>query len=66
MDNRIHFFSQVDVIPKKIEPEKLGIRGRQANEFAELGFPILPGIILDTDIASEIKPEAIKKDISNL
>ena len=66
MDNRIHFFSQIDVIPKKIESEKLGIRGRQANEFAELGFPILPGFILDTDIASEVKPEEIKKDIMAL
>ncbi|MCL2479388.1 MAG: pyruvate, phosphate dikinase, partial [Treponema sp.] len=66
MDHRIHFFSQKDVIPSKIESEKLGIRGRQANEFAELGFPILPGFILDTDIASEIKGDAIKKDITNL
>ena len=66
MDNRIHFFSQIDVIPKKIEAEKLGIRGRQANEFAELGFPILPGIILDADIASDIKPAEIKKDIAAL
>ena len=66
MDNRIHFFSQIDVIPKKIEGEKLGIRGRQANEFAELGFPILPGIILDTDIASDIKPAEIKKDVAAL
>ena len=66
MDNRIHFFSQKDVIPQKIESEKLGIRGRQANEFAELGFPILPGFILDTDIASEIKPGVIEKDITAL
>jgi len=66
MDNRIHFFSQIDVIPKKIESEKLGIRGRQANEFAELGFPILPGFILDTDIASDIKPQEIKKDVMTL
>ncbi len=66
MDSRIHFFSQKDVIPSKIESEKLGIRGRQANEFAELGFPILPGFILDTDIASEVKPEAVKKDITSL
>ncbi|MCL2473248.1 MAG: PEP-utilizing enzyme, partial [Treponema sp.] len=28
------------------------------------GFPILPGIILDADIATEIKPGAIKKDIA--
>jgi pyruvate,orthophosphate dikinase len=66
MDNRIHFFSQIDVIPKKVAPELLGIRGRQANEFAELGFPILPGFILDTTIASELEGEDIKKDIAAL
>ena len=63
MDSRIHFFSQIDVIPKKVNDEKLGIRGRQANEFANLGFPILPGFILDTDIASSIKVDDIKKDV---
>jgi len=65
MDSRIHFFSQNNVIPSKTKPELLGIRGRQANEFAELAFPILPGIILDTDIASEIDPKA-GKDIFEL
>ncbi|MDR2434254.1 MAG: pyruvate, phosphate dikinase [Treponema sp.] len=66
MDSRIHFFSHIDVIPKSVAPELLGIRGRQANEFAELGFPILPGFILDTEIASEIDPGAIKKDVNSL
>jgi pyruvate,orthophosphate dikinase len=66
MDNRIHFFSQIDVISNKIDREKLGIRGRQANEFAEMGFPILPGFILDADIASEIKPDGIRKDIASM
>jgi pyruvate,orthophosphate dikinase len=66
MDNRIHFFSQTDVVPKKVAPELLGIRGRQANEFAELGFPILPGFILDTEIASEIDPKGIRKDVISL
>jgi pyruvate,orthophosphate dikinase len=66
MDSRIHFFSQKDIIPGKIPPELLGIRGRQANEFAELGFPILPGIILNTDIASQIDTKAIKKDVIEL
>jgi pyruvate,orthophosphate dikinase len=66
MDSRIHFFSQKDVISKKVASERLGVRGRQANEFAELGFPILPGFILDTEIASEINPKTIKKDISAL
>ncbi|MDR0641451.1 MAG: pyruvate, phosphate dikinase [Treponema sp.] len=66
MDSRIHFFSQKDIIPAKISPELLGIRGRQANEFAELGFPILPGFILDANIASELNPPALKKDIMAL
>ncbi|MDR2952994.1 MAG: pyruvate, phosphate dikinase, partial [Treponema sp.] len=66
MDTRIHFFSQNNVIPSKVKPELLGIRGRQANEFAELHFPILPGFILDTEIASEIDPKAIMKDIAEL
>jgi pyruvate,orthophosphate dikinase len=66
MDSRIHFFSQKDVISSKTASELLGIRGRQANEFAELGFPILPGFILDTEIASEFDPKAAKKDIGVL
>ncbi|MDR0321853.1 MAG: pyruvate, phosphate dikinase [Treponema sp.] len=66
MDSRIHFFSQKDVISQKVNHELLGIRGRQANEFAELEFPILPGIILDTEIASEVEPKTIKKDINDL
>ncbi|MDR0486719.1 MAG: pyruvate, phosphate dikinase [Treponema sp.] len=66
MDSRIHFFSQKDVISPKVSPELLGIRGRQANEFAELGFPILPGMILDAGIVPEMDPRAIKKDIWEL
>ncbi|MDR2072875.1 MAG: pyruvate, phosphate dikinase [Spirochaetaceae bacterium] len=63
MDKRIHFFSQKDVIPKNVASELLGIRGRQANEFAELKFPILPGFIIDTTLASEIDPKLIRKDV---
>ncbi|MDR2965037.1 MAG: pyruvate, phosphate dikinase [Treponema sp.] len=66
MDPRIHFFSQNSVIPSKNRSELLGIRGRQANEFAELSFPILPGIIFDTEISSEIDPKAIRKDLAEL
>ncbi|GAB1481579.1 PEP-utilizing enzyme [Treponema sp.] len=66
MDDRINFFSQIDVIPKKVAPELLGIRGRQANEFAELGFPILPGFILDSRIASSLDQLNIKKDLKSL
>ncbi|MDR0324363.1 MAG: pyruvate, phosphate dikinase [Treponema sp.] len=66
MDSRIHFFSQNTVISSKIKPELLGIRGRQANEFAELSFPILPGLILNTELASEFDAKAHKKDILEL
>ena len=66
MDNRIHFFSQKDKISNKIEPEMLGIRGRQANEFAELGFPILPGFIINTELASCLDKVDISKDIKTL
>ncbi|MDR2701108.1 MAG: pyruvate, phosphate dikinase [Spirochaetaceae bacterium] len=65
MDKRIHFFSQKEVI-KNVPPEFLGIRGRQANEFAELKFPILPGFIIDTSLASKIDTKAVKKDISEM
>ncbi|MDR2552983.1 MAG: pyruvate, phosphate dikinase [Treponema sp.] len=66
MDKRIHFFSQKDVIPSSVAPELLGIRGRQANEFAELKFPILPGFIIDSDLASAIDAKAVRKDVRTL
>ena len=70
MNNRIHFFSQIDVIPAKVPSGEmpgrlLGLRGRQANEFAELGFPILPGFIIDAALASEIG-KADEKDIKKI
>jgi pyruvate,orthophosphate dikinase len=66
MNSGIHFFSQKDIIPPKVPPELLGIRGRLIAEFAALKFPILPGFILDTGIASEIDPAAIRKDVEVL
>jgi pyruvate,orthophosphate dikinase len=66
MDKRIHFFSQKEGISKKIAPELLGIRGRQANEFAELRFPILPGFILDSSVASELSALDIRKEVKAL
>ncbi|MDR0451424.1 MAG: pyruvate, phosphate dikinase [Treponema sp.] len=69
MDSRIHFFSQIDVIPGSVPGKLLGLRGRQANEFAEMGFPILPGFVIDTSLASEfekIGTKEIRKDIAAL
>jgi pyruvate, orthophosphate dikinase len=61
MKSNIHFFSQKESV-KKVETEKLGIRGRQANEFAQLQFPILPGFIIDSDAASALAKEDVGKE----
>ncbi|GHT58425.1 pyruvate, phosphate dikinase [Spirochaetia bacterium] len=66
MNRHIHFFSQKDGISGKIDAGLLGVWGRELNDLAELGFPILPGFILDAEIASGIDAEAIKKDIKAL
>ena len=41
MKDNIHFFSQKENVKKGVDLEKLGMRGRQANEFSEL-FPADP------------------------
>lgn len=59
MKNNVHFFSQHNIIKTKVDDQKLGQRGRQANEFAELQFPILPGFVIDADVASQLENENI-------
>ena len=44
MKDNIHFFSQNETAKKVCDMEKLGQRGRQAMEFADLALPILPGL----------------------
>jgi len=55
----IHFFSQKESAKKDLDLERLGQRGRQAFEFAELALPILPGFVLDADIAARLENEKI-------
>lgn len=62
--NAIHFFSQDTTVGKKIDSDLLGIRGRQANEFAELGLPILPGFIIDSSAASSLEKDNVYKGIA--
>ncbi|HUW69870.1 MAG TPA: putative PEP-binding protein [bacterium] len=63
MKANVHFFSQKDSIAKGINLETLGQRGRQANEFSELGFPILPGFIIDSVVASKLADADIKSAV---
>ncbi len=59
MKANIHFFSQNDTIKANVDKDTLGQRGRQANEFAELQFPILPGFIIDSNVASNLADEDV-------
>ena len=59
MKDNIHFFSQNENVKKGVDLEKLGMRGRQANEFSELSLPILPGFVIDSDAASGLNDPKI-------
>ncbi len=52
MKNNIHPFSQNNFSIKKEVINKIGIRGKQAMDFAKLDLPILPGFIIDAEIAA--------------
>jgi pyruvate, orthophosphate dikinase len=54
MKNNIHYFSKSEHIKNEYALEKIGLRGKQANDFSMLNLPILPGFIIDSDIASHI------------
>jgi pyruvate,orthophosphate dikinase len=57
MKDNIHFFGQNESVKKVFDVDKLGQRGRQAVEFAELALPILPGFIFDSEIAASLHKE---------
>lgn len=62
--NAIHFFSNKQAVNAKIDKKLLGIRGKQANEFAVLKLPILPGVILDASIVQNLKNEKLYSALS--
>ena len=64
MKEHIHFFSKNVYIKKEEVIEKIGRRGRLANELAELNLPILPGFIIDAEVASYLKDEELKPHLS--
>jgi len=64
ISNNIHFFNSKETVGKKVDKNLLGIRGRQANEFAELKLPILPGIIIDASVMQDIGDADIYSEIS--
>ncbi len=65
MKKNIHFFSRNSYI-KNIElRNKLGIRGKEAMDFAALNLPILPGFILDSQISSHLEKQDITTNIKS-
>ncbi len=54
MKKNIHFFDQGEANVKPQVLERIGIRGRLAMELADLDLPILPGFIIDADVAAHL------------
>lgn len=61
MEKNIHYFSKIECPSDQIV-DKIGIRGIRAKELSQLKMPILPGLIIDTEIASKLKD----KDLSEV
>lgn len=55
MKDHVYFFSDKEYISKEEILQKTGVRGRRAMELAELALPILPGFIIDSELASNLK-----------
>ncbi len=54
MKKNIHFFDQGEANVKPQVLERIGIRGRLAMELADLDLPILPGFVIDADVAAHL------------
>ncbi|MBQ7611642.1 MAG: pyruvate, phosphate dikinase [Spirochaetaceae bacterium] len=51
------YFTANNPISKSVDRKYLGIRGREANQLAELNLPVLPGIVIDATIAQKLANE---------
>ena len=61
MENNIHYFKKGSSIKDENILEKLGIRGRLAMELSSIDLPILPGFIIDSDVASHLAKKSLKE-----
>ncbi len=70
MNKNIHFFSEKEFVNKESVLERIGVRGKLAMELAALKLPILPGFVIDADVASDLENESIiphlKKSLAKL
>ncbi len=66
MKKNIHFFSRNSYIKNTEIRQNLGIRGNEAMDFAALDLPILPGFVLDSNIAAHLLDKDIIPNIKPL
>ncbi len=55
MKKNIHFFAKGEANLKPQILDRIGIRGRLAMELADLDLPILPGFLIDADVAMHLE-----------
>ncbi|MFW6343199.1 MAG: hypothetical protein ACOC2B_00505 [Sediminispirochaetaceae bacterium] len=55
MKDSIHFFSRNNYVKDTELWDRFGLRGKQANDFASLDLPIVPGFIIDSGIAAHLE-----------
>ncbi len=60
MKNNIHLFSRTAQSIKPDVLEKVGLRGQEYNEFAGLDLPIMPGFIIDSEVAAYLDGKDLK------
>jgi pyruvate,orthophosphate dikinase len=64
MKKNIYFFSKSEYTTKPAVMELIGLRGRQAMDFAAMELPILPGFVIDGTIAAHLEDENISKNLA--
>ncbi len=62
MSNIVHFFSKNEY-PSEEVAEKSGIRGQRAIELAKMKMPVLPGMIIDQSVVSDLKKVNLENEI---
>ncbi|MBN2510683.1 MAG: pyruvate, phosphate dikinase [Spirochaetales bacterium] len=60
MTKNIHYFSSIGTNLTKEAYEGIGLRGKQAVDLAQLGLPILPGFIIDAEVAAHLENVDLK------
>lgn len=62
MENMIYFSKDLKEVDPKVR-KKLGIRGRRAVDLAQMGLPIAPGFIIDSELTQKLPKVNLKEII---